>query len=504
MAILNKQYVTLCNDYFLNNLVFLNDWTTMHLKLSALCAALLCTTLPLRSYGAAQTQSLARPDKIELVATDGASNNVSNEWGGHQGRITVHNDGTIRILYLTASKDTVSTILWRLTKRDPSSGAWSVEKSGVSTDDVNLVRDPNTDKAYVVAYPASVPTIYSDDPGPPVIIPGPWAVLTSAQRHYSAVGIGADGLLCFKTSVELATTRQTSNTETHFICGKNSSRGWAWNSAQPVVQHVGNRQAYDYLFPGGLGDPNALVGIAQSDLHKDATPFSGVTGFQYVFNGGSLYTTDAGGDHWNQYAVIKPFYTADQAEFTTAPLQRPIDNFINSQRLAITTYYAEPPKKGDVAGPEPKRGFYAVVSDEHGKTIDNGPWNLPPYGTIRVFEDNKNRMWLLWMAQGSQKSYMTLYPLLQASPGAIFTLGAGQVMDSVLENYSIHGAPVLAVPRTGQPAGDTLYASIAACEKTYEMDYSLSPPAIKPISTPYYPSGTTTQKILHFRIHLPQ
>lgn len=432
-------------------------------------------------------------DPIKLIASDGYSGSayITNAWGGHQGRVTRHRDGTVRVLYIRPANDTVNKMEWRVMKRNDASDVWTEEQTGLTTDDVNLLRDPGSDGAYVVAYPNSVPTVYLVPGYTSSAIPGTWENVSSSKRHYSAAGIGADGTLCFKASVELSGGAETSNTQTHFICGKYTpASGWSWNTQR--VDYIGERHGYDYLFPGGYGTTTQLVATAQRDLFKTAAGYPNAAN-NYSFNGISMYTADtAGTSAINGQTLLAPYTTSDPLHDPLAPVARMQDSFIDSKHRLITSYGGEP----GTGGSSPEKRFYTIVKDANGAVLQSSRWTgLPTYGYIRIFEDGKQRLWLLWTNQGTQLTQMKLYRLQENSTGDLFTLGTSTDFSSAFAPYSIDGWPRLALTSRGQPIDTTVEGVVSACEEVYVAN--------QPFTTPYYPGGAGTQKIIHFRIHLP-
>ena len=440
--------------------------------------------------------SLSSPavDSVKLIASDGAGTTyVTNQWGGHQGRITRHRDGTVRVLYIRPNPDGFNTMQWRVLARSPASGAWSTEQSGVTSDDVNLLRDPASDLAYVVSYPNSTPTVTVLPARSGTAIPGSWAYSGPDARHYSAAGIGQDGTLCFKTSVELPALKETGNTETHLVCGNYSpAKGWRWSAEK--TRNIGDRHAYDYLFPGGFGSSGQLVATAQSDVKKGVAGYPNANPLQtYVFNGIGIYTANTSG-HGDLVMrdLLPPYGTPSPAQASVAPLARMIDSFNDSKHRIISTYYAEP---GSGAS-QPARGFYTVIANPDGSVFPAFYWaGLPKYGSVRIFEDGGKRLWLLWTGQGLSQTQMKLFALQQSAWGQTLTLGRATDFGKPFGEYSIDGAPHLALTSKGQVADNYVEGMFAACEETYSSDRSFS--------SSYYPSGNGSQKIVYFRIHLP-
>ena len=428
-------------------------------------------------------------ERFEQVAHDGNDTNVSNHWGGHQPRVTVHNDGSVRLLYLQPATNGYT---WRVMKRSAAATPdWIQEASGFSTDDAMMVRDPNTDGVYVVAWPNSVPTVYALPTGTSTVIPGIWQNLTWNSRHYSGTGIGPDGTLCLKTSVELATTTQTNNTETVYECGKfnAASRSWSWNPQ--VTQWIGLRHAYDLLFPGGFGNNAQLVATAQYDLYKDAAgcPYCN-TANTYVFNGVRFYTTGvANASSWFQADTVVPYPIPSGA--TTAPFVRPFDTYVDTNHRVWTGYVVSNPENGT------SPGIYLVVSDLSANILYKAQLTaLPQYtsGRFRIFQDSKGRFWLLYTNQGSQATQVFLYPVTVSGTTSLYVqVGAKTDLSNAFVPYSILGTMLLAVPRGGQAIGNSVNAEMVACDGTYVSGQSLN----------CSPNGSNLQRIFHVRIRLP-
>jgi hypothetical protein len=428
-------------------------------------------------------------ERFEQVAADGnGGSGIVNQWGGHQVRVTHHNDGSVRLLYISLNT-TTGAYNWKLLRRSSAVAPdWKLEASGTSNDDISLLRDPVTDQAYVVAWPNSVPTIYASPSYAPVTIPGTWESMSPNSRHYGGVGIAPDGTLCIKASVELPTSVPTTSTNTVYECGKHVSAtgGWSW---QPQVTHyIGLRHAYDYLFPGGFGDASQLVATAQYDLYKDAAGLPNLN-TSYVFNGLRFYATGVGSAaSWYQSDPAAPL--SEPVTTVNAPVERPMDNFIDSQRRIWNLYSLSDPSNLTPAG------IYLSITDSNGSVIYKQKLALPTYGYARHVEDAKGRHWLLYTNQGSQATQFQLYPVTvnaTATPMTV-TLGAMVDLSRSVAPYSIQAEPLLSVQRGGQTVGNVLEGEFAACQGTYVSGQSLV----------CSPNGTTnTQRIFHFRVRLP-
>jgi hypothetical protein len=424
-------------------------------------------------------------ERMEQVATNGNGGaGITNQWGGHQPRVTHHNDGTVRLLYV--ANNPAGGLYWVLMRRSAAAQSdWSQEAIGTSYDDLVLLRDPVSDKAHVVAWPNSVPTVYSSPSFGAATIPGSWQVFSPNSRHYSAVGIGADGTVCLKASVELTSSVPTSSANTVYQCGKQGSTGtWTWQAQQ--TQYIGLRHAYDYMFPGGFGQMNQLVATAQRDLYKTAAGLPYLTN-PYVFNGTRWYTTATNTKaSWTQADTRAPIYAASTA--TVAPTARQIDSFIDSSNRAWSIQQTIDPTNAVPSG------LYAVIANSAGTVLYSKKLPIPSYGFARVFEDAKGRRWLLWTNQGSQATQATLYRVTDTGGSApTLTLSNAVDLSRAFGAYSINAAPTLALPRGGQTVGNVVEGSFAACEGTYVAGQSLV----------CSPSGTGVQRVVHFRIRLP-
>jgi hypothetical protein len=430
-------------------------------------------------------------ETVQQIANDGYSGTtyISNNWGGHQVRVTHHNDGTVRVLYLTRSTDPVSTLAWHVMKQASGTTTWTEEMTGVSTGDVNLLRDPGSDTALVVAFPNSVPTVYAGSTSAATVIPGPWQNVLAKNRHYSAAGIGSDGTLCFKTSVESTTAVPTSDTATHYICGKYSTAtGWAWNAKQ--VQQIGKRYAYDYLFPNGFGD-GRLTAIAQSDLSKDAAGYPALPASTYIFHGFRNYSVDTNGQNWTQQDLLGNLPgSATETNYSALPQARIYDSFIDSANRVFSTYLYDP-------GNGVTRYFVTVVSDSQGQIIQTltGP-AVASFGTVRIFEDGSHRLWYLWSAQSNRQTNVYLYPITRNASGSTYSIGATPYnLSAAVFPYSLYGSVYLAMPRGGQSVGNSIDAFFPACDAFY--------PGNNQVMTASCLTGENAERIVYFRLRLP-
>lgn len=433
-------------------------------------------------------------DAFEAVARDAlgstSAGTIVNHWGGHQPRVTVHNDGTVRMLYVV--DDPTRGLSWRLMKRGAGSTGWSVEGSGATQDDVYLLRDPTTDAALVIAWPNSVPTVHATPGLAPQPLPGQWQTMAATSRHYSGAGMSADGTLCLKASVEKATPIPTSNTETTYLCGKLTAKADApqWYAQQSRA--IGDRHAYDYLFPTTYNGASWLAATAQRDLYKSAAGLPNLSA-NYVFNGvrgwgGAI--DDA--TRWVQSDLVMPMATPANA--TTSPLQNQVDALLDSRSRMLTLHFAD--SDGDTA----VRGFYLTVAGLDGRVLSSRRLDgVPTYGTLRLYEDARQRLWLVYANAGSTASQFWLLRLSEltgATGEPLFSVGEKVDFSQAVWPYSLIGAPLLAVQRGGNAAGMAIYGQFDACATTYESG------AFNTVGC-FGNNGQGAERVFHFRIRLP-
>lgn len=455
-----------------------------------LYVTLLCTPFLLSTPAIAA--STAYVERFEAVAQDAATYYnapMANDWGLHQPRITRHGDGTIRLLYLTPGSE--NQLAWNLMRRD-SSGNWSKEASGPSEDDVSLMRDARYDKAYVVAWPYSIPVVYSSPTFTVSAIPGSWQLLSSPGRHYGNAGIGSDGTLCVKASHELDAIPVTSSSNTEYACGLADSKGqWYW--PQYVTHLIGLRHAYDYIFPNPEGLGQGMYATSTRDLYKTASDIPNLDPIygNYVFNGIRYYATSTTSDANWRYRDSK---IQVSNTLRVAPTMRLHESFIDSKGRIFSGYFADNPTDSSV------RGLYVNVNDNLGNQLYQSKWTtLPPYGYTRIFEDGKNRLWLLWTSQGSQATQVRLYPIIETTEGNLsaFTLGDFTDLKAAFYPYSIQGGMYITAPRGGNARSPYVDAIVNTCWTTYQKGVDFNN------SSCYGSNNSAPQRVFYTRIRLP-
>lgn len=430
-------------------------------------------------------------ERFEAIAADGrgrntTGGNLSNSWGGHQTRVSRHQDGSVRVLYIRSAAG--GLVNWRLMKRPAGVTAqWTEEANGISTDDVFLVRDPLSDRAHVLAWPSSRPTVYTSPSFAPSALPGTWQTLSYTSPHYSGFGIGPDGTACLKVTKDNPLTAPTTTTETQFICGRYDASKSVWTWAPQQSKAIGYRYAYDFIFPGATGTTLGFGAVATRDISKTAAAAPNLSS-AYVFNGVRWYTSGTSSTtDWKQTDTVVAAALAPTA--TAARTERLRDAFVDSKKRTFSNYWIEGPTSADA------RAHGIVVNDERGALLYKSTWStLPTHGFVRMFEDQQRRLWLLWTAQGPTSSTMKLYPVTEGGPTLSFSLGTPIDLSSALGKYSVQGNPHIAVPRGGQAVGNAVDGTLMACNATYNVAGAL---------TQCETTDVDRMRVFHFRIRLP-
>lgn len=449
---------------------------------------------------------------FEQVAADasiGAASTIANNWGGHQPRITQHSDGRIRLLYISPRSD--GTLNWNLKVRSLT-GVWTTEKTAQSTDDVVLLRDDRNDLAYVIAWPNSVPTAYAAPSFNAFRIPGSWQVLAASARHYGNAGIAYDGTVCLKASREANQLPLTSVSNTEYSCGVYVASTGQWQWGALLTRNIGQRHAYDYVFPKPNKIDGKVVALAQRDAHKLAENLPGLTE-TYVFNGARSYSAKidttpkpalaassvalapTSTDYVEAEAVSKVKInvpTQDLPKVTAAPTERMQDSFIDSKGRVFSVYAVIDP--ADPAA----RTRNIVVTKLDGTPVATvlGAGKLPAPGQTRIYEDASQRLWLLWNNPGSKKTEVFLYRLNEDATG--FSIATPPTdLSAAFYPYVLDGPMYIASPRGGNARGNVIHAIFNACTVTYVKDTNID------ISTCYNKDKSGLQRVFYARIALP-
>lgn len=466
------------------------------------------------SYSYVTTPQLER---FELVRSDGLQNapqgdgtikpwSPGNEWGGHMSRIVTTADGTVYMLSLRLTGEDGKQEGWELVKRDAVTGAWVFVASGLSFDEAHLLRSPLTDKVYVIAHPAGYPAM---GVGPDFVmtpIPGDWDTGTPKQRHYGNAGIGQEGQICLKASHE---GRSTADTYTQYICTTETQKGQSFGPFAST--RIGNRFAYDYVFPGVAGAQ--FLTLAQSDLENSVAGYPKNAAFTYVFNGINSFTFPDGHANVVQAPLMLPDpSTAPTA--TVAPHLEQLEAYVDTRGRAFSIALKEP---SDGKSASANRTLALAVMDAAtGTSIYSGSLAGLTYGSARIVEDAKQRLYVIWNGLGARLTRLKVFRLDETvDENGKITFSLGRLTDlsekfAPFDNgwaktrYASYGRIYLATPRGGVARSGSIDGYMDAC--TTEFDRENESDRVNYTDANCFGAGAEKLgqlKLLYFRIRLP-
>lgn len=401
----------------------------------------------------------------------------SMSWGPQQPRMIRHNDNaqnfpTLRVLYpcYPSTPNTQGGVGvsygWKIMRRPSGAGnvsTWLVEASGVSQDDMFLLRDPVSDVAILITFPNSVPTVYTsmDSFVAGTVIPGSWQLFpgTTTRKYCSAAISPITGLIVFKVSVGLTSDHNyTADCATDYITGTyNATTGVVdWNTS--VRKVIGQRHAYDCLFPDPLADMLGIYGVSRRDVFRTLSPY-GIfdTGNNYIFDGHKTYKTGStSARSWfeietalNNAAV--PGTTPDQiARFEMGHSHITKDgyilvmDFLTNDGTSGFSYMA--------------RGYYLTVYDKNLNKVQDRVLqsNMVTYGDGKFIEDSYGRLYFLLAGHGSTLATVLLYTITKT--GTQFTVNSSptNLSTTALHIGSTDYAPLSLSIRLAEPKGGNI------------------------------------------------
>lgn len=401
----------------------------------------------------------------------------SMSWGPQSPRMIRHDDNTanfptLRVLYPcypstpNTQGGTGISYGWKIMRRPSGSSnvsTWVVEASGISQCDMFLLRDPISDVAILIAFPSSVPTVYAsvDSFVIGTVIPGTWQLFpgTTTRKYSSAAISPVTGLIVFKTSVGLTSDHNyTADCATDYITGTyNATAGVVdWNTK--VRKVIGQRHAYDCLFPDPLPDMLGIYGVARRDVFRTLSPY-GIfdTGNNYIFEGHKAYKTGSTNARaWSEIETALdnpavPGTTPDQiARFEMGHSHITKDGYIlvldylTNDGTSGVTYMAV--------------GFYLTVYDRNLNKIQDRAFqsNMVTYGDGKFIEDSYGRLYFLLAGHGTTLATILLYTITKS--GTTFTVNSSPTNLSTtgLHIGSTDYAPMSLAIRIAEPRGGNI------------------------------------------------
>jgi hypothetical protein len=377
----------------------------------------------------------------DVLGTDTTMGVVSTNWGWNQSRIVRDNNGKVYLVYLVKPTSTTATSsLWRL--MSCCSPGWYKVAEGNTIDDVHLLMDPATQYTTIISYPNGVPVVSSSSNGftqPQVVdkSPGGWPVVAKYKtpREYGGAGIGKDGTMCVKASRE---PTDTYHTYTDMICGKYDATGnVAWGARQEW--YIGDRHAYDYLFPGGPGGMGSVVATSQRDvcvLNSQGT-------CTYSFNGVQEWDAVLSGTALGNYSSTVLFPTTASASDTV----RQVDSLVTTNSLLMSVAQIQPGGTGNST-------LQLRVMDLSTKqvTVSKLPSNITA-GWVRLMEPHSGVFYLLWTNLGPTQSQAYLYAVKKNATTGVYEVDTSTYQDigpTIYHlNRMIQGPVYISAPRGG-------------------------------------------------------
>jgi hypothetical protein len=231
---------------------------------------------------------------------------------------------------------------------------------------------------------------------------------------------------------------ETLDTQTHYISGNCDSGGnWTWQTK--VEKGVGLRHAYDYIFPGAK--TGKFIGLSVYDTTKAVAGWPNCPN-SYIFDGVTRYESSYGSDTFSSNDIIAPLPDSATAG---EPIQRPDNQYIDSQNRIWTCTERADPNNGGYAG------HYITVSDLNGNVLLDQKWSLSAFGHTQIFEAMDGHLWLIWANEGGSYTQFSVYPITVGFGPFSATLGTEVDLHAAIGTNRIRtsGHVNLAHPRGG-------------------------------------------------------
>ena len=319
--------------------------------------------------------------RSEIISSDGLSAHVDrgNGHGGHQPRVTLHADGTQRVLYVGGGRDGAER-WWKLMKR-PTGGSWSLEAQGQTNNEALLVRDPTTDLAHVISWPGDRPHVSSAPSFSAAPIPGAWQPQGSP---YVGAGIGEDGTLVLITYYDqMLDGTYSKDCERHWASAKWNGSAWAWTPVQK--KYIGLRRSYAYVHVAPFGTAGEAAWTSMyNGLKEHWAP--NVTG-PYVWDNTVLERASVNStSHTMTDMLPRRNSSSATGEASFMGFQ---DSIADSKGRILTLT--------NVRDSRGRSATYLDVFGAGGRIHQSQltQWNVTGGGNPRLYEDDKHRLWLI-------------------------------------------------------------------------------------------------------------
>lgn len=373
---------------------------------------------------------------LELAVSDanGEVNPVFGlNWGYHQHRHVELADGTLYLAYhrtkvmgATPAQGVIEAVV---RKRTPA-GVWSEEGAWETVDDVFLEADQAAQEVHLVHARKTggnpVMTVLTFPGAVQADVPGDWTnYARPSSGRYWAAGIGADGMLVIKISVDGGTGAEATDATTQrFIFGKRIAGVWTWTAQR--TESVGIRKGYDALFAGVNGSRLAVLGLGAWNPHREDYPLAlAGGGVDYLFSGVNSYTLGAGGAAFAQQTVQQP---QPQGAAGSNPVSRMHGMLIShtDARVYLTYWVTNSSAKAD--------GWWLMVLSANGATVLadvhlSAAGYFPTYNFAQLAQDATGQVYVLQFSEGSDAAQFRVFPLAEASANTFSIPPIAQVPD---------------------------------------------------------------------------
>jgi hypothetical protein len=226
------------------------------------------------------------------------------------------------------------------------------------------------------------------------------------------------------------------------VSGTWNGSSWVFNA--PVKKNIGERYAYEYVFPGAYGNAAEFVDISIRDVTRSVAGLPLLTK-DYAWDGirqhksGTTNTTN-----WSIYDII-PLRTPPSSTTTVAAFMYFSDVFADSKGRLFTMTH--------VSDPEGPSGLHFIVLDNSNTVLHSSI--LPSIGgNYKIFEDGKNRIWIMNFANTSSGASVKLWRMNDN-----YTLGTMYDLSSKFAGFPYEGMGRIAVPRGGSTIGNAISGS---------------------------------------------
>jgi hypothetical protein len=388
---------------------------------------------------------------LELAASD-ANGEVDPvfglNWGYHQHRHVELADGTLYLAYhrtkvmgATPAQGVIEAVV---RKRTPA-GLWSEEGAWETVDDIFLEADQAAQEVHLVHARKTagnpVMTVLTFPGAAQADVPGDWTnYARPSSGRYWAAGIGADGMLVIKISVDGGTGAEATDATTQrFIFGKRSGGAWTWTAQR--TESVGIRKGYDALFAGVNGSRLNVLGLGAWNPHREDYPLAlAGGGVDYLFSGVNSYTLGAGGAAFAQQVVQQP---QPQAVAGSNPVSRMHGMLIShtDARVYLTYWATNSSAKAN--------GWWLMVLNPTGTTVLadvhlSAAGYFPTYNFAQLAQDGAGKVYVLQFSEGADATQFRVFPLSEPTantftiPTLASTPDIGPALFGTLRPYTMY------------------------------------------------------------------